>query len=37
MMLDISNTYDVLKIQVRAGVYITDSIFFAIKIVPIKD
>lgn len=28
MMLDISNTYDVLKIQVRAGVYITDSIFF---------
>lgn len=28
MMADIANTYDVLKIQMRAGVFITDAIYF---------
>ncbi len=28
MMSDIANTYDILKIQMRAGVFITDAIFF---------
>lgn len=28
MMEDIANTYDILKIQMRAGVFITDAIYF---------
>lgn len=31
MMLDISNVYDILKIQMKAGVYITDSLYFCYK------
>lgn len=31
MLMDISNIYDVLKIQLKAGVFITTSIFFCYK------